>query len=270
MDWEAGKRGRQTAEVRSKRASPELNESSREGTNPGPLRKGPCTTWLGCLLSLSRGCLIRQVGIEGPQSVLQRSVWIGASLKRLKGAINIHLRGTFRKSEAGDAPVQLVAWLQLASCSETQATTTPPRPLRQSRAVWRPAPPSPLPAPSASRRRQQGHGPGAWGFGRREARAPGARSPGSDRRAPVSASRPPDPPPQRPGMPSEPGCSHQGRSWAPRAPRTWAAPPRPGLAPAGMEPARSEAPPPGQSQAQSQGQPVPTAPRGAAGKRGWG
>ncbi|GAB5568946.1 SWI/SNF-related matrix-associated actin-dependent regulator of chromatin subfamily D member 3 isoform X5 [Prionailurus iriomotensis] len=36
---------------------------------------------------------------------------------------------------------------------------------------------------------------------------------------------------------------------------------RPGLAPAGMEPARKRAaPPPGQSQAQSQGQPVPTAP----------
>lgn len=36
---------------------------------------------------------------------------------------------------------------------------------------------------------------------------------------------------------------------------------RPGLAPAGMEPARKRAaPPPGQSQAQGQGQPVPTAP----------
>uniref|UniRef100_A0A4X1UP66 SWI/SNF related BAF chromatin remodeling complex subunit D3 n=1 Tax=Sus scrofa TaxID=9823 RepID=A0A4X1UP66_PIG len=67
---------------------------------------------------------------------------------------------------------------------------------------------------------------------------------------------------QRPGMPSGARMPHQGAPMGPPGSPYMGSPAvRPGLAPAGMEPARKRAaPPPGQSQAQSQGQPVPTAP----------
>lgn len=84
MDWEAGKREGRRQKSGAREPAVRLNESSREGTNPGPLRKGPCTTLARLPLSLSRGCLIRQSGIEGPQSVLQRSVWIGASFEKVE------------------------------------------------------------------------------------------------------------------------------------------------------------------------------------------
>ncbi|XP_032339001.1 SWI/SNF-related matrix-associated actin-dependent regulator of chromatin subfamily D member 3 isoform X6 [Camelus ferus] len=66
----------------------------------------------------------------------------------------------------------------------------------------------------------------------------------------------------RPGMPSGARMPHQGAPMGPPGSPYMGSPAvRPGLAPAGMEPARKRAaPPPGQSQAQSQGQPVPTAP----------
>ncbi|XP_022369726.1 SWI/SNF-related matrix-associated actin-dependent regulator of chromatin subfamily D member 3 isoform X3 [Enhydra lutris kenyoni] len=63
-------------------------------------------------------------------------------------------------------------------------------------------------------------------------------------------------------MPSGARMPHQGAPMGPPGSPYMGSPAvRPGLAPAGMEPARKRAaPPPGQSQAQSQGQPVPTAP----------
>ncbi|KAM6168741.1 SWI/SNF-related matrix-associated actin-dependent regulator of chromatin subfamily D member 3 isoform 2-T2 [Erethizon dorsatum] len=65
----------------------------------------------------------------------------------------------------------------------------------------------------------------------------------------------------RPGMPSGARMPHQGAPMGPPGSPYMGSPAvRPGLAPAGMEPARKRAaPPPGQSPAQSQGQPVPTA-----------
>ncbi|XP_019510905.1 PREDICTED: SWI/SNF-related matrix-associated actin-dependent regulator of chromatin subfamily D member 3 [Hipposideros armiger] len=73
----------------------------------------------------------------------------------------------------------------------------------------------------------------------------------------------------RPGMPSGARMPHQGAPMGPPGSPYMGSPAvRPGLAPAGMEPARKRAaPPPGQSQAQSQGQPVPTAP--ARSRRFW-
>ncbi|KAK7821872.1 hypothetical protein U0070_004836 [Myodes glareolus] len=66
----------------------------------------------------------------------------------------------------------------------------------------------------------------------------------------------------RPGMPSGARMPHQGAPMGPPGSPYMGSPAvRPGLAPAGMEPARKRAaPPPGQSQPQGQGQPVPTAP----------
>ncbi|XP_063106828.1 SWI/SNF-related matrix-associated actin-dependent regulator of chromatin subfamily D member 3 isoform X1 [Cavia porcellus] len=65
----------------------------------------------------------------------------------------------------------------------------------------------------------------------------------------------------RPGMPSGARMPHQGAPMGPPGSPYMGSPAvRPGLAPAGMEPARKRAaPPPGQSPAQSQAQPVPTA-----------
>uniref|UniRef100_A0A6I8NAV6 SWI/SNF related BAF chromatin remodeling complex subunit D3 n=1 Tax=Ornithorhynchus anatinus TaxID=9258 RepID=A0A6I8NAV6_ORNAN len=66
----------------------------------------------------------------------------------------------------------------------------------------------------------------------------------------------------RPGMPSGARMPHQGAPMGPPGSPYMGSPAvRPGLAPAGMEPARKRAaPPPGQSQGQSQGQTAPAAP----------
>lgn len=170
-------------------------------------------------------------------------------LKRFKGAINIHFRGTFRKSEAGNAPCSGPAPV---SFLQRDAKPPPPKP----RGSGAPAPPTLAHAGCI------GVTSRGFGVGATRLRAPGAGL-CSDRRAPVSASPPPPPSPtQRPGMPSGARMPHQGAPMGPPGSPYMGSPAvRPGLAPAGMEPARKRAaPPPGQSQAQSQGQPVPTAP----------
>lgn len=89
------------------------------------------------LFSLSRGCLICPVGLEGPLSLsCGGACGCEHPLKRLKGAINIHFRGTFRKSEAGDAQCSC-----LASVSFLRRDAKPPPP---SRAVAAPLPLPPL------------------------------------------------------------------------------------------------------------------------------
>lgn len=104
------------------------------------------------LFSLSRGCLICPVGLEGPLS-LSCGGTCGCEhpLKRLKGAINIHFRGTFRKSEAGDAQCSC-----LASVSFLRRDAKPPPP---SRAVAAPLPLPPLVRAGGIRVT----GRGAWG-----------------------------------------------------------------------------------------------------------
>lgn len=144
-----------------------------------------------------------------------------------------------------------VAWLQLASCSETQSA------LRQSRAV-----PAALPLPPLAHAGGiRVTGLGAWDGGDAADRA---WSPGPGLTGGRLFLLHPCPPPtaQRPGMPSGARMPHQGAPMGPPGSPYMGSPAvRPGLAPAGMEPARKRAaPPPGQSQAQSQGQPVPTAP----------
>lgn len=88
------------------------------------------------LFSLSHGCLICQVGMEGPiQSVLQRSLLMCTSFEKVEKAPLIFIFAVPSAAPRLAMPCA-VAWLQLASCSETQS------PLRQSRAV-----PAPLPLP---------------------------------------------------------------------------------------------------------------------------
>lgn len=49
------------------------------------LARRSCVTLARSLFSLSRGCLICQVGLEGPaQSVLQRSVWMCTSFEKVE------------------------------------------------------------------------------------------------------------------------------------------------------------------------------------------
>lgn len=89
------------------------------------------------LFSLSHGCLICQVGWKDLLNLSCRGACECAHpLKRLKGAINIHFRGTFRKSDAGNALCNC-----LASVSFLQRDA---KPLRQSRAVPAPPPFPPL------------------------------------------------------------------------------------------------------------------------------
>lgn len=186
-------------------------------------------------------------GWKDPLSLFSRGACGCAHpLKRFKGAINIHCRGTFRKSEAGSAPCSC-----LASVSFQQRERSP---LRRTARCRRPAPPTPC------TRRHQGHQPGlGWGSRGSARLQPGPALTGGR----LFLLHPPPPSPtQRPGMPSGARMPHQGAPMGPPGSPYMGSPAvRPGLAPAGMEPARKRAaPPPGQSQAQSQGQPVPTAP----------
>lgn len=211
------------------------------------------------LFSLSHGCLICQVGLEGPpQSVSQRSVWMCEHpLQRLKGAINIHFRGTFRKAEAGDARCRC-----LASVSFPQRDAKPPPP---SRAVA-----APLPLP----RLAHAGGIRVTGRGARGGRdAPHRawnRGPGLSGGRLLLLHLGPHPTPSAPGCRLEPGCPTRGRPWAPRAPRTWAAPPcDPAWPPRAWSPPASEQRPrPARARPRARASRCPPPPRGAAGE--WG
>lgn len=163
-----------------------------------------------------------------------------------------------------------VSCLASVSFLQRDAKRPPPPPPPKSRGSGAPAPPHPS---QPLRHRAVGSrvtGRGARGW-RRDA-APRAWSLGSDRRAPVSASRPPTPLPSAPGCRLEPGCPTRGRPWAPRAPRTWAAPPcDPAWPPRAWSPPASEQRPrPARARPRARASRCPPPPRGAAGKRGWG
>lgn len=211
------------------------------------------------LFSLSRGCLICPVGLEGPLS-LSCGGTCGCEhpLKRLKGAINIHFRGTFRKSEAGDAQCSC-----LASVSFLRRDAKPPPP---SRAVAAPLPLPPLVRAGGIRVT----GRGAWGE-RDAAHGAWNRGPGlTGGRLFLLHLRPRPPPTSAPGCRLEPGCPTRGRPWAPRAPRTWAAPPcDPAWPPRAWSPPASEQRPrPARARPRARASRCPPPPRGAAGE--WG
>lgn len=85
--------GRGAAGVPAGSSAPALGEAAGS-RKPWVLRGQPlgaalarrsCVTLAGSLFSLSRGCLICQVGLEGPaQSVLQRSVWMCTSFAKVE------------------------------------------------------------------------------------------------------------------------------------------------------------------------------------------
>lgn len=108
--------------------------------------------------------------------------------------------------------------------------------------------------------------PGSWRGAGAQARWPGGRTE-SDLPAPVSAS-PPAPPPSAPGCRLEPECPTRGRPWAPRAPRTWAAPRYDPAWPlrAWSPPASEQRPRPGRAKHRARASPCPPPQRGAAGE----
>lgn len=167
--------------------------------------------------------------------------------------------------------VSCLASVSFPKRDASQRHHPPPRPSAKAARFRRPrplpTPPSPIGiAPSAAGSRAGGSGFGGGVSARLEPGAPGSRPPGA-----CVCPAPPDPPPQRPGMPSGSGCPPGGAHGAPGLPvhgqprrATPAWPPRAGAA------RKRAAPPPGQSQAQRQGQPVPTAPARAWVKAGVG
>lgn len=90
--WEAGDRVRGRRGPRGE-LSPQLREAAeiwkpwlfRGQLLRAALARQSCVTLARSLFSLSRGCLICQVGLEGPaQSVLQRSVWMCTSFEKVE------------------------------------------------------------------------------------------------------------------------------------------------------------------------------------------
>lgn len=161
----SGKRDRSPL-AESRASKPDEAAEIREPPHPGnrqfhaTLARRSGVTLARSLFSLSCGSLICQVGLEGPPPSgpsCRGECGCEHPLKRLKGAINIHFRGTFRKSEAGSAQCSC-----LASVSFLRRDAEPPPP---SRAVAAPLPLPPLAHAGGIRVTGRGGGGGGRGVG---------------------------------------------------------------------------------------------------------